>query len=345
MIRFNNDYNHGAHPEILKALQETNTESYGGYSRDPWCEKAREVIRQHLNGADVDIHFMIGGTQVNAIALSAFLRPYQSIISATNGHINLHEAGAIEHTGHKIVALPAVNGKLTADLIAAEAQAYHDSGCPEYMTEPKLVFLSSPSEYGTTYTKAELEDIRQVCDQYGLYLYLDGARLGYWLSASDCDVTLADLARLTDAFYIGGTKCGCLMGEALIIVNSELRHGFWTATKQSGGVLAKGWLLGLQFYTLFKDDLYFSITRQADELATQMETAFVNAGLSMYTKNTTNQKFVILSNEQAEYLGKSYIFEFDHKVDDEHICVRFCTSWSTETTEVQQLVKDISIMK
>ena len=194
-------------------------------------------------------------------------------------------------------------------------------------------------------TKAELEDIRQVCDQYGLYLYLDGARLGYWLSASDCDVTLADLARLTDAFYIGGTKCGCLMGEALVIVNPELRHGFWTATKQSGGVLAKGWLLGLQFYTLFKDDLYFSITRQADELATQMETAFVNAGLSMYTKNTTNQKFVILSNEQAEYLGKSYIFEFDHKVDDEHICVRFCTSWSTEITEVQQLVKDICIMK
>ena len=150
MIRFNNDYNHGAHPEILKALQETNTESYGGYSRDPWCEKAREAIRQHLNDADVDIHFMIGGTQVNAIALSAFLRPYQSIISATNGHINLHEAGAVEHTGHKIVALPAVNGKLTADLIAAEAQAYHDSGCPEYMTEPKIVFLYSTSEYGTT---------------------------------------------------------------------------------------------------------------------------------------------------------------------------------------------------
>lgn len=342
MIRFNNDYNRGAHPQILKALLETNTESYGGYSKDPWCEKARTAIRKHLGDTDADIHFMIGGTQVNAIMLGAALRPYQSIICATNGHINRHEAGAIEHTGHKIVALPGINGKLTASAIAAEAQNYQDSGCAEYLTEPKLVFLSSPSEYGTTYTKAELEEIRSVCDRYHLYLYLDGARLGYWLSSADCDVTLADLARLTDAFYIGGTKCGCLMGEALVIVNKELRRGFWTCTKQSGGVLAKGWLLGLQFFTLFQDDLYFSITRKADELASQIETAFVQAGIPVYTPNTTNQKFVILTNTQAELLGRSYIFEFDHCEDDDHICVRFCTSWSTESTDVEKLVQDIS---
>ena len=337
MIRFNNDYNKGAHPAILAALQQTNEISYAGYGEDEWCEKAREEIRKYLGESDNAIYFMIGGTQVNYTVMTAALRPYQSVISADCGHINNHEAGSIEHTGHKVLLIPAENGKLTAKSIEQEAAKYYDHGEAEYLTQPKIVFLSSPSEFGTTYSKKELIEIREVCRRYGMYLYLDGARLGYWLSSEECDVTLEDLTQLTDLFYIGGTKCGALLGEALVIINPELRDHFKTYMKQSGGVLAKGWLLGLQFYELFKDGLYFDITKKANELAMQMKAAFEEAEIPFYIESDTNQQFVILTKEQAEKLAEKFVFEFTSEVDEEHVCVRFCTSWSTTEADVRTL--------
>lgn len=341
MIRLNNDYNHGACFEILQAMSVTKTADYPGYGCDLWCEQAAAAIRAQLGGADADIHFMIGGTQTNYTVISAALRPHQSVICADTGHINAHEGGSIERTGHKILSVPAVNGKLTAAGIEAVARHYRDSGEAEYLTEPKLVFLSSPSEYGTVYTLEELEAIRAVCTQYGLYLYLDGARLAYWLASEGCDVTLADLARLTDAFYIGGTKCGALMGEALVLVNPALRPHFRAIMKQTGGILAKGWLLGMQFAVLFQDNLYFSLARRANGQAMRLKAAFQRAGIPLYLDSCTNQQFVILTHAQAKALGKLCIYEMDHPVDEEHLCVRFCTSWSTTDAEIAAVEKAI----
>ena len=341
MIRFNNDYNHGAHASIIQTLQGINTISYAGYGEDEWCQKAADKIRKYLGKVDADIHFMVGGTPANITVITAALRPYESVICAENGHINHHEAGSIEHTGHKILSLPAKEGKLTAEVIRQTASHYYDHGEAEFLTAPKLVFLSSPSEYGTIYSKEELLEIRKVCDKYHMYLYIDGARLGYWLACSDCDVTLEDLARIADVFYIGGTKCGALFGEALVIINKNLRDHFRTYMKQSGGILAKGWLIGVQFYTLFKDGLYFKLAKHADELAEKLKQGFVNAQIPLYTDSPTNQLFVILTKEQAEKIGENFIYEFDHVVDEEHICVRFCTSWSTREEEIDQLLECI----
>ena len=287
---------------------------------------------------------MIGGTQVNYTVITAALRPYQSVISADCGHINNHEAGSIEHTGHKVLIVPAENGKLTAKSIADEAAKYYEHGEAEYLTQPKMVFLSSPSEFGTTYKKEELMEIRKVCDKYGMYMYVDGARMGYWLTSDECDVTLADLAELVDLFYIGGTKCGALLGEALVIINPKLRDHFKTYMKQSGGVLAKGWLLGLQFYELFKDGLYFEITKKANKFAMMMKAAFEKAGMSFYIESGTNQQFVILTKEQAAKLAEKFVFEFSHDVDENHVCVRFCTSWSTTEEDINTLVDELNTM-
>lgn len=342
MIRFNNDYNHGAHNSIIQALQEINESSYAGYGDDEWCQKGADEIRKYLGTADVDIHFMVGGTPANITVITAALRPYESVICALNGHINYHEAGSIEHTGHKILSLPAKEGKLTAETIKQTASHYYDHGEAEFLTAPKLVFLSSPSEYGTVYSQKELLEIRKVCDQYHMYLYIDGARLGYWLSCSRCDVTLEDLARIADVFYIGGTKCGALFGEALVIVHKDLRDHFRTYMKQSGGILAKGWLLGVQFYTLFKDGLYFKLAKYANKLAAKLKQGFINASIPLYMDSPTNQIFVVITNELAEKLAKNFIYEFDHIVDEEHVCVRFCTSWSSSEDDIDQLIKSIS---
>ena len=341
MIRMNNDYNHGACDAILQAVQQTNNCDYGGYGYDEWCEKGAEAIRKQLHKADADIQFMIGGTQTNYTVIDAALRPYQSVICADTGHINCHEAGSVERTGHKILTAPAENGKLTAEAVERIAMHYRKSGGAEYLTEPKMVFLSSPSEYGTVYSKAELSAIQQVCREYGMYLYLDGARLAYWLTSEGCDVTLADLAELTDVFYIGGTKCGAFFGEALVVVNQGLRPHFRTLMKQTGGILAKGWLLGLQFCPLFEEDRYFTMARHANELAMRLKSAFQQADIPLYTDSVTNQQFVVLTHKQAEMLSKVCIYETDHEVDAEHICVRFCTSWSTRDEEITQMEKYI----
>lgn len=344
MIRFNNDYNHGAHPAILEALATTNTESYGGYGIDPWCRKASDEIKKYLNCDEAAIHFLVGGTQANFTVITAALRSYQSIISADSGHINVHETGAVENCGHKIQALPATDGKISAGQIEACANLYATSGIQEHITQPKMVYLSHPTEYGTIYSRQELEDINSVCKKYGLYLFVDGARMGYGLGAADADVTLADLACLTDVFYIGGTKCGALFGEAVVITNPALNTDFRSYIKQNGAMLAKGWLLGLQFYTLFKDGLYFEITKKAADYAMEIKKAFAAKGIPSYIESPTNQQFVILNNDQMDKLAEKYVFEYEAKMDETHHVVRFCTSWSTKQEEIDALVSDIKLL-
>ena len=341
MIRWNNDYNCGAHPAILQAFMDTNGESYGGYGMDEWCERAAGEIKKHLGGADADIHFMLGGTQVNYTMIAAALRPYQGIICADSGHIQVHETGAVEHTGHKIHVVPGVKGKITARAVEREAEDYRSSDIPEHVTQPKMVFLSFPSEYGTIYTKEELSDISRVCRKYGLYLMVDGARMGYGLGAAGNDVTLADIAAAADIFYIGGTKCWAMMGEAVVIVNQELKDHFRSYMKQNGGLLAKGWVLGLQFYTLFRDGTYFDITERADRYAMDIRRAFAEKGIESYIDSPTNQQFLLLTEEQKEKLAKNHIFENQFQTRDGRFCVRFCTSWSTKEADVQALLRDI----
>lgn len=344
MIRFNNDYNCGAHPEIIKALESINNESYGGYGLDEWCFKASGEIKKYLGNANADIHFLVGGTQTNFTVIAAALRPFHGVISADTGHINVHETGAVESTGHKIHTLKSKNGKITAKQIAEEAEFFNTSDIKEHITQPKMVYISFPTEYGTIYTKHELEEISKVCRKYKLYLFIDGARLGYGLGSNGCDITLKDLAELTDVFYIGGTKCGALFGEAVIIINDELKENFRSYIKQNGGMLAKGWLLGLQFYTLFKDGLYFEITKKADEYALDIKNAFESKGIPSYIESYTNQQFVILPNDVMEKFNKKYIYEFEMKIDEKHSCVRFCTSWSSKKEDVCELVNDIKAL-
>lgn len=344
MIRFNNDYNRGAHPEILKMFESANGESYGGYGIDEWCEKAKAEIGKYLECDNAKIHFTVGGTQVNYIVIAAALRPYQSVICADSGHINVHETGAVENSGHKVCAVSGKDGKITAEQIREQAELYAESDIKEHITQPKMVYISFPTEYGTIYTKAELESISAACRDYGLYLFVDGARMGYGLGAAECDVTLADFARLTDAFTIGGTKCGAMFGEAAVLCNPALDVDFRSYIKQNGALLAKGWTIGIQFYTLFRDGLYFEINKKAVQLAMMIKAAFEKKGIPSFMESPTNQQFVILENEQAEKLAEKFVFEFESKVDDRHKTVRFCTSWSTEEDDVRELVKSIEAL-
>lgn len=340
MIRFNNDYCHGAHPRVLQALAATNDESYPGYGQDEWCERAAAAIRAHLGGSDAPISFLVGGTQANVTMIAHALRPWQSVISADTGHINVHETGACEHIGHKIEAVPNIDGKLTAAQVEAIARGWRESTVPEHVTQPKMAYLSFPSESGTIYSLAELEALRAVCDEYGLFLFVDGARMGYGLGAEGCDVALADFARLTDAFWIGGTKCGALFGEAMVIVNPALREGFRSSIKQGGGLLAKGWLLGLQFSTLFENGLYFDICCKADEQALRLRQGFADAGIPLHGMSPTNQQFVELTAAQAEALARKYAFEFEGLLPDGRQIARFCTSWATTDEEIAELIAD-----
>lgn len=342
MTRFNNDYCHGAHPAVLQALLRTNGESFPGYGLDEWCRRAEEAIGAHLGEPAAQVHFLLGGTQANYTLISHALRPWESAISADTAHINDHETGAVERTGHKIETAANVEGKLRAADVARIARDYRESPVKEHVTKPRLVFLSSPSESGTVYSLAELEDMRSVCDEYGLYLYVDGARMAYGLGSPESDVSLADFARLADAFTIGGTKCGALFGEALVLANPELQGCFRASMKQGGGMLAKGWLLGLQFATLFEDGLYFEIGRTADGYALQVRRALEDAGIPLYVKSPTNQQFAVLDARQEAQLARHHVFEFEKRLDDGRHVVRFCTSWSTTQGEVNELVADIA---
>lgn len=341
MIRFNNDYNHGAFESVLKELAATNGTSYAGYGEDEWCAKAESIIKKLVSNEDALIKFVPGATQANLVVISAALSPVQSVIAADTGHINCHEAASIENTGHKILELPNTDGKIDARQIAACAAAYYDGGTPEYLTEPKMVYLSFPTEKGTLYSKRELREISEVCKRYGMYLFVDGARMGYGLGSERNDLTLRDFAELCDVFYIGGTKCGALFGEALVITEASLKYRFKAHMKQNGAVLAKGWLMGLQFAVMLQNGEYFERTKRADELAMQIKTAFERKGVPFWVDSFTNQQFVILSDSQKEALAKGYYFEEEGTVPQGTV-VRFCTSWATTQAEVDTLVAYIA---
>ena len=346
MLYFNSDYTEGAHPQILAALERTNLEQTVGYGEDGYCEKARELIREACGAPEAGVHFLVGGTQANFTVIRAALRPHQGVISPVTGHIHVHETGAVEATGHKVLALPCgAEGKLSAGQVA-ELCAEHFAGSmpPEHMVQPKMVYLSHPTENGALYTKAELTAIRQVCDEYGLYLFVDGARMGYGLAARGTDVALPDLAQLCDVFYIGGTKCGALFGEAVVIPNKELNRDFRYAIKQNGGMLAKGRLLGIQFLTLFEGGLYLEICKKADGQAYRIAAACAEAGIEAYAPSPTNQQFFIFPDAQLKKLEEKYVFSFWEKVDAGHTAVRICTSWATRDQAVEELIGDIKAL-
>lgn len=341
MIYFNCDYNEGAHEIIMQKLMETNMEQTPGYGCDVHCENARNLIKEKMQAKDADVHFLVGGTQTNATVIASALRPFQGVIAADTGHINVHETGAIEATGHKVLALDSVDGKISAAQIENAYTSHINDGAAEHTVQPKMVYISQPTELGTMYTLEELTAISKVCRENKLYLFLDGARLGYGLAATGNDVTLSDLAKLCDVFYIGGTKQGLLFGEAVVITNDCLKEDFRYMIKQKGGMLAKGRLLGVQFETAFEDDLYMDMAKHAIELADQLRATLESKNVEFLVKNNTNQIFPILSDDILEKLGKKYCFEYQKRIDDSRSAVRFCTSWATATESVEMLCKDL----
>ncbi len=341
MIRFNCDYSEGAHPKVLEKLIQTNLEQTAGYGVDPYCLKAAALIKEKCKKEDVDVHFLVGGTQTNLTVISAALRPHQGVIAANTAHINRHESGAIEATGHKVLALESTDGKLTANQIKVTCEEHSDDDSYEHTVQPKLVYISNPTELGTIYSKAELADISETCKNNDLLLYMDGARLGYALCAEDNDLDLPTIANLCDAFYIGGTKIGALFGETLVISNENLKKDFRYIIKQKGGMLAKGRLLGLQFIALFEEDLYFDMARHANKMAMLIKTALIRNGYDFLVPSTTNQQFPILSNEVLKKLKENFEYTFEKKIDDKHSAVRFCTSWATDLNDVEKLIAEI----
>ena len=341
MIQFQCDYNEGAHPLILQRLTETNMEQTIGYGEDHYCAQARELIKQECEREDIDVHFLVGGTQTNTTVIAHTLRPYQGVISAVSGHINVHETGAIEATGHKVLAVPSPNGKLTAAQIEGVVQAHLNEDGPEHMVQPGMVYISFPTEVGTIYTRAEMEAISTMCRKYGLPLFVDGARLGYGLCSPECDITLPQLAKWADVFYIGGTKVGALFGEAVVITNESLKRDFRYSIKRHGGMLAKGRLLGIQFATLFTDGLYMQIAQQAIDEAMRIKTALQAKGIGFLIDSPTNQQFPIFSNAQLEELSKTFLFSVWQQIDNTHTAVRICTSWATKHENVDRLIEDI----
>lgn len=337
MIMFHNDYSEGCHEAILKRLAETNLEQTSGYGEDSYCRMAADKIRTLCKNESLNVHFLVGGTQTNLTVIAAALRPHQGVISADSGHIHVHETGAVEATGHKVLAVPSKDGKVTAPQVEHVVLEQRQSDAFEHMVQPKMVYISNPTELGTLYTYNELEQLSQVCEKYGLYLFLDGARLGYGLEATGNDVTLADLARFCDVFYIGGTKVGALFGEAVVISNPGIQEDFRYLIKQRGAMLAKGRLLGLQFDTLFTDDLYFKISAHANRLADRIRATLDAHGCPYLIPGTTNQTFPILPDAALDELSKQFTFTEQERIDDKHRAVRFCTSWATKEENVEAL--------
>ncbi len=343
MICFQCDYAGGAHPEVLKRLVETNGDSSVGYGLDGYCGEARSLIKAQCGRDDVDVHFMVGGTGTNATVIAAALKPYQGVISPDTGHIAVHESGAVEAAGHKVLTLPSHDGRLSADEVRLCFEQHRDDPNREHTVQPHMVYISFPTESGTIYSKKELCDLSEVCREFGALLYVDGARLGYGLCDPRCDITLGDLCGLCDAFYIGGTKCGLLFGEALVIANDELKSCFRYMIKQRGGMLAKGRLLGVQFGALFKDGLYFKICREAVEGALEIRRAFESRGVKMFGSSLTNQQFPVLTDAQIEFFKKKYLFEPWGKTEG-GTAVRFCVSPTTGRGEIDSLIADIELM-
>ena len=337
MISFESDYIAGAHPKILERLAETNMESLVGYGDDKYCRMAEEKIKKACNRPDAKVHFLVGGTQTNQVVISSMLADYEGVIAATSGHISVHEGGAIEFSGHKVLAIEATDGKLNAGNIDAYVNTFYADGNHEHMIFPGMVYISHPTEYGTLYSKDELTAISKVCRKHNIPLFMDGARLGYGLASRQTDVTLPDIAQLCDVFYIGGTKVGALCGEAVVFTHNNAPKHFITKMKQRGALLAKGRLLGIQFDTLFTDNLYMEISCHAIEMAERLKSLLKEKGYSFYLESPTNQQFIILENKQMSELAKNVCFSFWEKYDDSHTIVRFATSWSTTEEDLRKL--------
>lgn len=345
MIRFNCDYLEGAHEKILERMCETNLQQMPGYGEDPCCEHARELIRAQLGDEKAYVQFLAGGTQTNMIVLSALLRSHEGVIAPETGHIAVHETGAIESTGHKVLTLPAPDGKLTAEQVEAYVLAHRADESFEHIVKPKAVFIAYATELGTLYTKAELKALSRTCRKLGLYLYLDGARLGYGLMSEASDLTLRDIYRYTDVFYIGGTKQGALLGEAVVFHNQAASEDFRYLIKQHGGMMAKGRILGIQFETLFcgkgRRCLYFQLAAHADQLAMRLKEGFAALSVPMQQESFTNQQFPILPDKALRALSKKYSWAYIARIDETHSAVRFCTSWATKPEDVEKLLSDL----
>ncbi len=342
MIRFECDYSEGAHEKIMQRLMETNYEQTVGYSEDPYCASAREKIKLACDCPEAAVHFLVGGTQANATVIASILRSHQGVLSAASGHINVHETGAIEALGHKVLGLDHKDGKICAQQIRQYVADHYADTAFEHIVQPGMVYISHPTEMGTLYTLKELTELSEACRELNLPLFVDGARLGYGLAAGD--VTLKDLAKLADVFYIGGTKCGALFGEAVVITDKKLQKDFRYHIKQRGGMLAKGRLLGLQFDTLFTDGLYEKITGDAARQALRIRAAFEKKGVKMHFDSPTNQQFPVLTNTQMDALKADFSFTYWQKVDEEHHAVRFCTSWATKDESVDKLIAAIEAL-
>lgn len=344
MIQFQCDYTEGAHPRIIERLAAGNLEQTTGYGCDPYCESACARIRAACGTLDADVHLLVGGTQTNTAVIASILRPHQGVISADTGHIACHETGAIEATGHKVLALPNADGMISAEQVEACIRAHLDNAEAEHEVQPGMVYISFPTESGTLYSKQQLADLSAVCRKYGLPLFLDGARMGYGLASPANDLSLEEIAQYCDVFYIGGTKCGALFGEAVVITNPSLKRDFRYFIKQRGGLLAKGWLLGIQFDELFKDNLYMDICGHAVSAALEIRAAFEAKGIVMHGTSMTNQQFPILTKAWMEHLDKHYKYAVWGALDRERTIVRFCTSWATTRENIDRLIADIHSM-
>ena len=342
MISFESDYTTGAHPEILKRLAETNLEPMPGYGTDAFCESAKRKIREAIGDETAEIEFLVGGTQTNSVIISTMLADHEGVVAAETGHVSSHEAGAIEYTGHKVLALPQKDGKIAPETLEKYLCTFFSDANHDHMVFPGMVYISHPTEYGTLYSKAELTSLSDICREYSLPLFLDGARLAYGLMSLETDVTLADIARLCDVFYIGGTKVGALCGEAAVFMRGCRPAHFMTSVKKRGALLAKGRLLGVQFDTLFTDGLYFKLGAHAISMAERLKEVFAAHGIEFYAPSPTNQQFVVLENERMERLSKNIAFSFWEKADETHTVVRFAASWSTTSEDIAALDKALS---
>ena len=340
MLFFENDYGEGAHPGVLAHLAETNMEHLSGYGVDPYCASAKEKILNACGCPEGDVFFLVGGTQTNAVVIGSLLRRHEGVVAANSGHVSVHEAGAIEYTGHKVLEIGQENGKINAGELRAYMERFYRDGNHEHMVFPGMVYISHPTEYGTLYTKAELEAISGVCRAWKIPLYVDGARLGYGLASEETDVTLEDMARYADVFYIGGTKVGALCGEAVVFPHGAPVY-FMTMVKQQGALLAKGRLLGVQFDALFTDNLYLQISKNAIQTADRLKQALKEKNYQLLLDSPTNQIFVILEDEKLEELKKHVRYSFWEKFDDTHTVIRLATSWATAMEDVEKLIETL----
>ena len=341
MLSFENDYSAGAHPEVLKRLQETNMEILSGYGTDKYTDSAKEKVKAFFNCPEGDVYFITGGTQTNQLIISTMLENYEGVVAATTGHVSGHEAGAIEYTGHKVLTVPGHEGKMHADELKGFLKDFFSDGNHDHMVFPGMVYISFPTEYGTLYSKKELEDIYSICKEYDIPLFIDGARLGYGLVSPACDLKPSDLPTLCDVFYAGGTKVGALCGEAVVFTHNNAPKHFVTQIKQHGALLAKGRLNSVQFDALFTDDLYLKISKNAIDFAEELKKIFAERGYKFFLDSPTNQQFFIMENSKLEELKDKVKYGFWEKYDDTHTVVRFATAWYTRKEDLEELKKYI----